>query len=97
MKLKRLFLSLALVLGTLPAGAAVRTVTLSVPGMSCPTCPITVKVALRKVPGVLDVRSSLEKKQSTVTFNDSQARVDDLLDATEDAGYPATLLEPASK
>ena len=32
-----------------PAWAATKTVTLSVPGMTCATCPITVKKALSKV------------------------------------------------
>jgi mercuric ion binding protein len=95
--MKKLGLGLALFAGTLPAWPAVQTVTLSVPGMSCPTCPITVKKALGQVPGVMHVKSSLEKRQSTVTFDDSKARIDDLINATEDAGYPSTLLSPAVK
>ena len=43
------------------------------------------------------VQSSLEKRQSTVTFDDSQASVDELITATEDAGYPATLMPPAAR
>ena len=35
-----------------PLWAAPQTVTLSVPGMNCATCPITVKKALTKVSGV---------------------------------------------
>ena len=35
-----------------PLWAATQTVTLSVPGMNCATCPITVKKALTKVSGV---------------------------------------------
>ena len=35
-----------------PAWAAVKTVTLAVPGMTCAACPITVKKALTKVDGV---------------------------------------------
>ena len=34
-----------------PAWAATKTVTLSVPGMTCEVCPITVKRALSKVAG----------------------------------------------
>lgn len=94
--MKRLLLSLALALGSLPAWSAVRTVVLAVPGMSCATCPITVNKALGRVPGVIRVHSSLEKKQSTVTFDDRQAGVDDLLLATEGAGYPSTLLPPTA-
>ena len=45
-----LTLALAAVVGT--AEAADRTVTLAVKNMSCVTCPITVKAALKRVPGV---------------------------------------------
>ena len=34
-----------------PAWAAIKTITLSVPGMTCDACPITVKRALSKVAG----------------------------------------------
>ena len=40
-----------------PAWAATKTVTLSVPGMTCAACPITVKKALTKVDGVQRPRS----------------------------------------
>lgn len=90
--MNRFLLSLALALCTWPAWSATRTVTLSVPGMNCPTCPITVKKALTRVPGVLQVSSSLEKRQSTVTYDDSKAHVDDLIMATEEAGYPSSVL-----
>jgi mercuric ion binding protein len=36
----------------------VKTVTLSVPGMNCELCPITVKKAISKVPGVSRVEAS---------------------------------------
>lgn len=94
---KRLLASFALLALSLPVWSTVRTVTLSVPGMTCPTCPITVKKALGRVPGVVAVHSSLETKQSTVTFDDSKASVEDLITATEDAGYPSTLLVPLAK
>lgn len=90
--MSKTLLSLTLALCTVPAWGATRTVTLSVPGMSCPTCPITVKKALNRVPGVLQVSSSLEKRQSIVTYDDSKASVDDLLMATEEAGYPSSVL-----
>lgn len=74
------------------AWAAPRTVTLSVPSMNCPVCPITVKKALTKVAGVGQINVNYEKRQATVTFDDVRTGIDALLDATEDAGYPATLM-----
>ena len=51
-KLIALILPIALLAA--PAWAAPRTVKLAVPGMTCATCPITVKKALQKVDGVID-------------------------------------------
>ena len=44
--MKKLFAALALATVAFPLWAATQTVTLSVPGMTCPTCPITVKMAI---------------------------------------------------
>jgi len=58
-----------------PAYAENKTVTLSVPGMDCEACPITVGKALKKVDGVGKVAASLEQK-SVVTFDDAKTNVD---------------------
>jgi mercuric ion binding protein len=76
---------------TAPAWAATQTVTLSVPGMTCAACPITVKKALTKVDGVQKVEVSYEKLAAVVTFDDTKTTVDALTKATENAGYPSTV------
>lgn len=68
-----------------------RTITLSVPGMTCATCPITIKAALKKVPGVTDVTVSYERLEAVVTFDDTKTDADALIKATTDAGYPSTV------
>ncbi|GAC1432909.1 MAG: hypothetical protein NVS1B11_00030 [Terriglobales bacterium] len=65
-------LALSLTLLTASAWAASKTVTLKVPGMTCPTCPITVKKALNKIDGVSKVEVRYEKKQALVTFDDAK-------------------------
>lgn len=75
-----------------PATAAPKTVTLSVPGMNCPACPITVKKALRKVPGVANTEVNLDKREVTVTFDDARTHIEALMRATQDAGYPSTVV-----
>ncbi len=75
------------------AFAAVRTVTLSVPGMYCAVCPITVKKALEKVPGVSRTTVSFDKKEAVVTFDDAKTSVKALEDATFEAGYESRLKE----
>ena len=73
------------------AWAATKTVTLSVPGMTCSACPITVKKALSKVGGVVKSEVSFEKKEATVTFDDAKTSVNALLSATKNAGYPSSV------
>ena len=80
---------IGLVLFSSSTWAAVKTVTLSVPGMYCEVCPITVKKALQKVPGVTKVNISFEKKEAVVRFDDAKATVGKLKDATFEAGYPS--------
>ncbi len=72
-----------------PAWASPQTVTLNVPGMTCPVCPITVKKALEKVPGVSKVEVRFEKKQVLVTFDDKKTNTDALVKATTNAGFPS--------
>ncbi len=71
--------------------AAVRTITLDVPGMTCEMCPITIRKALQKVSGVSKVAVSFEKKEAVVTFDDAKIKVEALTQATGNAGYPATV------
>ena len=88
---------LALLSGALAfSGAAFpnpKTVTLSVPGMSCSACPITIKKALQKVEGVEKVAVTFDPKEAVVTFDDAKTTVGKLTEATANAGYPSTLKE----
>lgn len=83
-------IALAATLST-PAWAATKIVTLSVPGMTCETCPITVKKALSKVAGVQKAEVSFEKREAVVTFDDAKTNAEALTKATANAGYPATV------
>ncbi len=91
--MKKLFASLplAVVLAVVvaPVWAATRTVTLSVPGMTCAACPITVKKALSKVDGVSQALVSYDTREAIVTFDDAKTNVQKLTAATKDAGYPS--------
>ncbi|MBS0597586.1 MAG: mercury resistance system periplasmic binding protein MerP [Proteobacteria bacterium] len=89
--MNKLFASFALAAIVTPAWAATQTVTLSVPGMTCAACPITVKKALSKVEGVGQVDVTFEKRQAVVTFDDAKTSVQKLTKATEDAGYPSSV------
>lgn len=79
-----------------PALAAMHTVTLSVPGMYCEVCPITVKKALQKVSGVDRVDVSFEKKEAVVTYDDTKTTLERLVKSTANAGYPSVQKGAAS-
>ena len=85
--------SLIALMGALnsPAWAATKTVTLTVPGMTCAACPITVKKALSKVEGVNQVDVSFDKREAVVTFDDAKTTVQKLTEATTNAGYPSSI------
>ncbi len=91
MKILRTSVLAAFALVCAQAFAETQTVTLSVPGMNCDLCPLTVKKAISKVPGVTSVAASYEKRQAVVTFDDSKATVEALTKATANAGYPSTV------
>jgi mercuric ion binding protein len=82
--------ALAAIVAT-PAWAAIQTVTLSVPGMTCAACPITVKKALSKVEGVSQVDVSFDKREAVVTFDDAKTSIQKLTEATTNAGYPSSV------
>lgn len=73
------------------AFAAEKMITLSVPSMNCEACPITVRKALEKVPGVTNVKATYEPKEAVVTFDDAKTSVEKLTEATKRAGYPSSV------
>ncbi|HUR88829.1 MAG TPA: mercury resistance system periplasmic binding protein MerP [Ramlibacter sp.] len=89
MKPIRLMAAAAFMLGAAFAHAGVRQVVLTVPTMDCDTCPITIRVALMKVPGVKKAVVSYAKRNAVVTFDDKATTVAALTKATEEAGYPS--------
>jgi periplasmic mercuric ion binding protein len=69
----------------------IETVTLDVRNMTCAVCPITIKKALERVPGVSDAKVDFERKIARVLFDPDRASPDALTRATADAGYPSSV------
>ena len=87
-----LILSAALgVPATFAAGA--RTATLDVDNMDCGACPITVREALKKVPGVTSAKVDFKTKRAVVVFDGAKATPDALTKATADAGFPSKIAQ----
>ena len=76
-----------------PALATQKTVTLAVAGMTCTACPITVKKALTKVHGVIRADVDFGKRLVLVSFDDDKTNLQQLTQATAQAGYPSALKE----
>ena len=83
--------SLSLALVALSAHGEARTVRLDVQKMFCAACPFTVRLALRKTPGVLDASVTLEPPVATVTYDDAKTGPQQVMRATENAGFPSSV------
>ena len=75
--------------GTAAAGS--RTVTLDVTKMDCAACPITVRKALEKVPGVETAKVDFKTKRAVVAFDPGKTSPEALTRATADAGFPSSV------
>ena len=63
--------------------------TFKVDKMKCAACPITVSKAMKKVDGVKSVDFDYEARTATVTFDKSVTNVEQIGNASTNAGYPA--------
>src|SRR3546814_11727406 len=86
--MKKLFVSFVLIAATMPVWEATQTVTLSVPGMTCAACPITVKNAISKVDGVSRVEEIFENSVAVVTFDTTTDSVSKLNQAYANTRSP---------
>jgi mercuric ion binding protein len=66
--------------------------TFAVANMTCATCPITVKTAMKAVPGVQSVNVNFEKKTAVVVFDPSRAKPAAIAAASTSVGFPAKLV-----
>ncbi len=71
--------------------ASMRTVTLDVTKMDCAACPLTVRVALEKVPGVDSAKVDFKTRRAVVLFDPAKTSAQALTAATANAGYPSTV------
>lgn len=79
------------------SSAAIQQVTLKMAGMTCSSCPITVKKVLGKVMGVQQVTTNFKLKQAIVNFDDKQTTLQKITAATANAGYPSTIINAPVK
>ncbi len=76
---------------------ALKTVTFDVPGMTCASCPYTVKKTLKRIDGVTEAESSFETMSATATFDPAKTSIDVMLEALKNQGYPSSVAEGSCK
>jgi P-type Cu+ transporter len=65
----------------------------AIEGMSCASCAMRIEKRLKKVPGVVDAQVNLATERGTVTYDPTQASIDQMQQKVEAIGYKATPLE----
>jgi len=72
---------------TAPAGVQI---TIPVEGMTCFTCEIAVQSAVKKLPGVNQVKASAKNGTAMVSYDPAKSSLDDIVKAINETGYKAT-------
>ncbi len=85
--------TLLVISSPISAWAEQKSVTLSVPGMTCPTCPVTLKRALLKEQGVSGVSVHYEKKELVVAYDDVKTTPAAIRKATAAVGFPSKVAD----
>jgi len=79
----------ALILAATVAWAGERQMTFTIENMTCAACPIAVRMAMARVPGVKNVKVDLHTRAAVVIFDDSVATPAMVTEASRLAGFPA--------
>lgn len=66
-------------------------ITIPVEGMTCASCTFTVRIAIKKLEGVIDAKVTLDPDQADVTYDASKVGPQQIVDAINKAGYKARL------
>lgn len=87
--------SLVLFLLCVPALAGEpRTALLDVSGMTCSLCPLTVRKALERVPGVIEAKADLGTASAEAKYDPDKTSPEALAQAVTNAGFPAKARQP---
>ncbi|HET7470948.1 MAG TPA: heavy metal-associated domain-containing protein [Gemmatimonadales bacterium] len=74
------------------------TVKLHISGMTCGSCPVTARVALKRLPGVLDAKVTLDDSLGVVTYDPRKVTpVQIAAHLTRLTGYGARIITESPK
>ena len=96
MKLKTPLLALIGFMAATPVFSAEQTVTFSVPGMYCASCPFIVDAAMSDVEGVISVTADSDTRTALVVFEDTLVSAETIAAASTNVGYEALIVEAES-
>jgi copper chaperone CopZ len=74
----------------------VSSVTLSVEGMTCASCSVAVRTALKRLDGVREARVSVEEKRAVVDYEAARVTPQQMVDAVNRLGYRASIAPKGS-
>lgn len=66
-------------------------VTMQVRNMTCGSCTVTVKKSLMRLEGVKHTKVTLNPPEAAVVYDPVKIKVEDLIQATTNAGYPSSV------
>ncbi len=75
------------------APQALENVVIRIDGMTCSACANGVAASLRRVEGVVEAEVSIEPPEAYIKFDPSVTSADVLVEAIEDLGYKAELVQ----
>lgn len=70
--------------------AETRNACFSVEGMTCATCTVTTKAAIKKLKGIKDVQVSLDEKSAVIKYDNALTSSDEIKKKIDSVGYKAT-------
>lgn len=68
----------------------VEKVILEVKNMTCPSCIVPVKKSLTRLDGVKEAKVTLEPPEAIVIYDPNKVKIEDLIRATTNVGYPSS-------
>jgi len=76
--------------------ATVASVMLKVEGMTCASCALAIRTALKRLDGVRDARVSVEDKRAVVDYEPAKVTPQKMIEAINKLGYRASVPRASS-
>lgn len=61
--------------------------------MNCRLCPVTVRKAMQRLPGVIEAHVDYEAKRARARYDPDKARPEAIAKAVTDAGFPTRVVQ----